>query len=379
MANTLNSSFTTKIGVALVAFFFSFLSLPFSGAQAQSIAPDDSGAVTYEEFFYRGEVTAIFEEGNDEGGYHQKIEVNFLEGPLKEETIILEYSNSGITPSGKLNVGDHVVVLETVMNGDTQYALFEPYRLSRMMRLLAVFIGVVILIAGKRGVTALLGLAVTVLILVKWMIPQIIAGASPMTVSWIGAIAIAGCSLYLAHGFNKRTSLALFSTLIMLHLSLALGWGAVEIGKLFGMGSHEAASLTFGNFAGIDLRGLLLGAIVIGCLGVLDDVTTAQTATVEELLKANGKFTFKELYARALSVGKEHITSLVNTLLLAYIGVAFPVILLIADSANPFWVILNNEFVAEELVRTLVGSTTLVLAVPVSTALAAYFYTAKKY
>ena len=195
----------------------------------------------------------------------------------------------------------------------------------------------------------------------------------------MGGIMIIFISLYLAHGFNKRTSLALVSTLITFHLALGFGYLALNGARLFGMGSEEALLLTYTDLGvGIDLRGLLLGAIVIGALGVLDDITTAQTATVEEIHKADKKLSVKELYKRGLSVGHEHIASLVNTLVLAYVGVAFPVLLLLMDTNEPFWVILNNEFMAEEVGRTLVGSLTLVLAVPIATGLAAHVYGQKK-
>jgi uncharacterized membrane protein len=140
------------------------------------------------------------------------------------------------------------------------------------------------------------------------------------------------------------------------------------------MGSDEAVDLTLGYFENVDLKGLLLGAIVIGALGILDDVITTQVATVEEIQNAHTRFSFWELYRRGLSVGKEHIASLVNTLVIAYAGASLPVFLFITTSENPLWVILNNEYMAEEIVRTLVGSTTLILAVPISTLLAAYIY-----
>ena len=128
-----------------------------------------------------------------------------------------------------------------------------------------------------------------------------------------------------------------------------------------------------GLLENIDLKGLLLGGIIIGALGVLDDVTTGAAAAVDEIYKANPAFTFTELYQRGLSVGREHITSLVNTLALAYIGASFPLLLLFTtNAAQPLWVALNAENIVEEVIRTLVGSTTLILAVPITTALMAY-------
>ena len=129
----------------------------------------------------------------------------------------------------------------------------------------------------------------------------------------------------------------------------------------------------------INLRGLLLGGIIIGVLGILDDITTAQAAATEEIFKANRRLGFSELYSRAFSVGREHITSLVNTLVLAYAGASLPLFLLFTLHIQPWWVTLNSETIAEEIVRTLVGSMTLTLAVPITTGLAAYYYTKTKH
>jgi uncharacterized membrane protein len=133
--------------------------------------------------------------------------------------------------------------------------------------------------------------------------------------------------------------------------------------------------LQFGQLQQVNLRGLLLGGIIIGCLGVLDDITTAQTAAIDEIGKANPKMTFKELHRAGISVGREHIASLINTLALAYVGASLPLLLLFTvQEESPFWVVLNSEFLAEEIIRTLVGSSTLLFAVPITTWLAAYFF-----
>ena len=152
----------------------------------------------------------------------------------------------------------------------------------------------------------------------------------------------------------------------------------VDIAKLFGTGSEDAYFLKIGLLANINLKGLLLGGIIFGAVGVLDDVTTAQTAAVDEISKANKKLGFKDLFSKGISVGKEHISSLVNTLVLAYVGSSFPLLLLFSlNNDVPVWVKYNSEFIVEEVVRTLIGSTTLVLAVPIATFIAAYFISRK--
>jgi uncharacterized membrane protein len=149
----------------------------------------------------------------------------------------------------------------------------------------------------------------------------------------------------------------------------------VAIGKLFGLGSEEAIYLQLVPLEQLNLQGLLLGGIILGALGVLDDITTAQSAAVDELRKANPALGARELYRRGLSVGTEHITSLVNTLFLAYAGASLPLFILFTIYNDmPLWVTLNSEFIAEEIVRTVVGSVALILAVPITTAAAAAIF-----
>jgi uncharacterized membrane protein len=194
-------------------------------------------------------------------------------------------------------------------------------------------------------------------------VPRILAGDNPFLTTLVGSIIIVTVSLYLAHGFNHRTSIALLSTSVTLALAIALAVLFVHLAKLFGLGTEDAYFLIAANQT-INLQGLLLGGIIIGTLGVLDDITTAQTAVVAELKRAKPDLSRHELYKRSLTVGHEHIASLVNTLVLAYAGTSLPIFLLFTlNRTEPIWTILNSEFVAEEIVRTLVGSSALVMSV----------------
>jgi uncharacterized membrane protein len=337
--------------------------------------------IDYSEQFFQGEFIQILGSGEREvfgtEQNYQILEVQFLKGKQQGEVIELNYINPIIKGSPQeLKEGQPVVLVKSELDDEVTYEIYEPYRLPSLFWLAALFVLLAILIAGWRGASSLIGLAATLFILIKWIIPGIVAGGSPLLISFIGAVAIAAISIYLSHGFSKRTTVAVVSTLLTLCLSLFMAILAVSFSSLFGMGSEDTIYLS--SFGDLDLRGLLLGAIVIGTLGVLDDITTTQAAATEEIHKANKSFHFKELYKRSFSVGKEHIASMINTLVIAYVGASFPIFLLITKSPQPLWVILNNEFLAEEIVRTLVGSATLVLAVPISTALAAYAYSKKK-
>ncbi len=265
--------------------------------------------------------------------------------------------------------GERVVVARiTRSDGTVEFQWRERYRLPGILWLCVGFVALALLLGRKTGATALVGLVASILVIALVMVPRIAAGGDPLLVSLLGSGAIACTSLYLAHGFHRRTSVALLSTLVSLALSLIFAVIAVRIASLFGMGSDASLFLQSDGTHSYNLRGLLLGGIVIGCLGVLDDITTAQTAVVDELRKADPSMTRVELSRSALSVGREHIASLINTLALAYAGASLPLLLLFrTQETYPLWLTLNGEAIAEELVRTLVGSATLLLAVPIST------------
>lgn len=278
----------------------------------------------------------------------------------------------------KVSKGDVIVVSKTVLeNGEERWDMIDRYRLPNMAWAFVLFIGLVIVFTRKRGVMSLVGLAVSIAMLALVVIPQILSGGNPLLWCFIGAVVIAVVALYLAHGISRRTTIAVLGTLITLVLSVAVGMLFIWLAGLSGAGNEDAFYLQLTQIGmTLDLRGMLLGAMIIGVLGVLDDVTTAQSAVVEELHQANPLLSRRELYQRGLSVGREHITSLVNTLALAYIGASFPLFLYIPinKSEQPVWLLFNSEFLAEEIIRTLVGSTVLVLAVPITTFIAAVVF-----
>jgi len=348
---------------------FTFAFLPATHAQVEDPRSDDFFTATVEEI--------ISEEVDVDPSFPhtvQTVRFRLDDG----ETFVLEHVAAG-NGNPKLTVGERLVAERlTKSDGSVEYLVKEKYRLPGVIWLLVLFAIAVIALGGKTGMSSIAGLVVSIGILVFFVMPRIIAGGDPLLACFLGSVAIACTSLYLAHGFRRRTSVALASTLITLAASLVLSVVFVRIAKLFGMGTEEAMFLQSGQLQGIDLKGLLLGGIIIGCLGVLDDITTAQTAAVDEIRKANPSLTKSKLRAAGLSVGKEHIASLINTLALAYIGTSLPLLLLLHSQSNqsfPLWVTLNGEFLAEEIVRTLVGSMTLLIAVPVSTWMASLLLT----
>ena len=340
--------------------------------------PSDSVFVS-RDAFYTGKVTIIFSEGVDtEPGFnekYQRVNVRINNGPDAGKDELIEYSSSASAfEQQKLAVGDTVIVTADAIGG-SGYVVIDKLRIPGVLIALVTFFLLAILFAGIRGITSLFGLAASLGILAFGVIPAIMAGYDALFISVIGAFSIAVVSILLAHGVNKRSGIALGSTLVTLVGAVAFSVVAVMLSKLSGSGTEEAVFLQIGSLPSLNLQGLLLGGMIIGTLGVLDDVTTAQVAAVEEIGIADASLTRKELYKRGLRVGKEHIASLVNTLALAYAGASFPLFLLFAvEGGPPLWVILNAEYVMEEVVRAIVGGASLVIAVPISTFAASWYF-----
>lgn len=249
-----------------------------------------------------------------------------------------------------------------------QFADFQ--RAGSMLWLVGLFAVAVVALARMKGVRALLGVAVSLGVIVAFLLPALLTGRSPILLALVAASAIAFMALFLAHGLNERTAVALLGTLAALGLTAALAHVFVGATRLTGLVSEEATLLQASSGV-IDFQGLLLAGILIGALGVLDDVTVTQVSAVWELKLADPTFGPLELYRRAVRIGRDHIASVVNTLALAYAGAALPLLLLFTQASRSFGDVVTGEAVAVEVVRTLVGSIGLVAAVPLTTGLAA--------
>jgi uncharacterized membrane protein len=256
------------------------------------------------------------------------------------------------------------------VEGDVTY-LVSDFRRERPLLLLgALFVGAVVAFGRWQGLRALLGLGLTFLAIVGFIVPAILSGRDPVLVALTGAVLIMIVTLYLSHGWSRKTTAAVVGTAAALGLTGLLAVGFVAAANLTGFTSEEArlANLQVG---GLSLTGLLLAGIIIGGLGVLDDVTMSQSSTVFELHRANPGAGFAELIRGALNVGRDHIAATVNTLFLAYAGASLPLLILFVTSTDSVGTVITSEIVAVEVVRTLVGSIGLIAAVPLTTALAA--------
>jgi uncharacterized membrane protein len=271
----------------------------------------------------------------------------------------------------RLGDGDGIYVLATEFgDGTVGYTFYEHQRSTPMLLLLLLFVTAVLLLGRWRGLGALAGLAVSLFVIVAFALPSLLDGNDAVVVALVTASVIAFVALFLAHGVEVTTAVALLSTFASLVLTALLGWLFVAATDLTGY-TDESSLLLVGLGSGLDARGIVLAGIVIGSLGVLDDVTVTQVSAVWELKRATPDATTRELVAPALRIGRDHISSTVNTLFLAYAGAALPLLLLFTEAAQGVGSVVTREVVAVEVVRALVGSIGLVASVPISTWLAA--------
>ncbi|MFF2362098.1 YibE/F family protein [Streptomyces sp. NPDC058122] len=263
-----------------------------------------------------------------------------------------------------------VVAYEPSAPKDLQYSVTDANRKLPLTLLAVIFAVVVVVIGRMRGIMALVALAISFVILNFFILPAILQGSNPLLVAVVGSSAIMLIALYMCHGLSARTSVAVVGTLLSLVLIGFLGSFFIDWAVLTG-NTDDSTGLIHGLYPSIDMSGLLLAGVIIGSLGVLDDVTVTQTSAVWELHEANPTMGRRALYRAGIRIGRDHIASVVNTLVLAYAGAALPLLLLFSIAQSSVDTVANSELVAEEIVRTLVGSIGLVAAVPVTTALAA--------
>lgn len=351
-----------------------------SNAFAQS-SPLPDHPIPTTETFVKGKVLEIVkQETREAGGYKtlvQTIKIQILEGAEKDKIITIERGSDYRVSVNDLISKDQIVVIDVLSQKGqpTTYSIADSYRLDKLLYLTLAFFVLTVLFTGKRGIGALTGLLISLSVIILFIVPQILQQRDPLLISLIGSLAILLITTYLAHGFSKQTTLAISSTLLSLIVACIFSLLAVQIAHLVGLGTEDSFLLEISPNARINPKGLLLGGIIIGTLGALNDVTTTQAATIFALHKQNPKLKFLELAEHSFGIGQQHILSLVNTLVLAYAGTSLPIfIFFVLNPAHlPAWVIINNQSTAEEIVRTLAGSMGLILAVPITTFLASWF------
>lgn len=307
--------------------------------------------------------------GTDTTTTFQRITAELLEGPKKG--VIVEVSNDYL----QLRKGERFYALATEepLTGETYYTVNEAYRLPSLGTLFALFVATILFFGGHQGFRGLLSLLGSLILIFFVLIPLVIDGHSPLVVAVGVSSLIVLVGSYLTHGISRMTSAAVLGMISTLVLTGFLGYAFVNSAQLTGTAEENALYLHFSTQGTIDLGALLLAGIIIGLLGVLYDAAIGQAVAVEELYRANPDADSRHVYRRARRMGREHIGALVNTLAIAYVGAALPLLLLLATAGREYLLLnINREFIATEIVRTLVGSIGIMLAVPVTTHIAAW-------
>ena len=323
----------------------------------------------------RAEVVSIEREfereirGTDATATVQELLVRILEGERAGDVIEMDNDLIVLTP------GDRIIVNRLEFIDGTELFVFKDA--ERRGHLIAVFVflvGLVLWFAGMKGVRALVSLLLSIAAIFLILVPALLAGYNPVWVSLGVSIVVLAFILFLTHGFNPRSAIAFAGTVSAIFVTCMIAAYWVSVMRLTGFGSDASVYLNFATSGALDFSGLLLGSMIIGLLGVLDDVSITQASVVQELRSANNSLGFKELYQRAIRVGRDHVGSLVNTLALAYVGAALPIVLLFSSGGSDLALTFNQEVVAAEILRIIVGSIGLILTVPLTTALAAWHF-----
>jgi uncharacterized membrane protein len=339
--------------------------------------PSEQGASAYPEETARARVLSIVEEGvlgnfgNPQP--YQILSVEVLEGPYRGMVTNIDLGIRQFhTETTRVRPGETVLVLVNMRpdTGDVQTYFIDFERSKPLGWLFAAFVLVSVLISGWKGLRSLVGILFSLGMIVYFIIPLILAGRDPVLVSILGGFIFLSVTMYLVYGWNLKTHASVLGILIALSITGALSVFFVDFTRLTGFGNENALFLVQQNTNPISIRGLLLAGMLIGALGVLDDLVISQSSAVFELHAANSSLGLHFLYRRAMNIGRDHVAATVNTLVLAYAGASLPMLLLFSLNSGDYAMLANMSAVSEEIVRTLVGSIGLFLAVPVTTMLA---------
>jgi uncharacterized membrane protein len=353
-------SFLIAVAVAVVAGAAILLA---TKSDAHPSSPYATPGVTFPK------ATVVSIGGDCPGGGCRTVTMKIDEGVDKGQTTTVQVPSYVV--NGGLRAGDHVSLQRNPGGGasQTSYSWWDNIdRSNAMWLLVALFVVAVLLVARLRGFLAMVGLCLAALVVLKFMLPALLGGQDGLAVALVGSAAIMYVVLYLAHGWSLRTSTALAGTLVGTLLVAGLGWVASGMARLSGASDDNAIALN--SLIHIDLRGVAICGLILVSLGLLNDVTVTQASAVWELRAAAPEASRGELFGRGMRIGRDHIASTIYTIVFAYTGTALMLLLLAAVYSRPYTQLLSTDAVAEDVVRTLAAAIGLVLAVPVTTAIA---------
>ena len=344
--------------------------------------------VGYSDETVRAKVLAIQEEGETKVAnvdqIYQVVEIQVLEGEYEQSHMMLEVGKSQILPEDYLlDVGDVVLVNagKNLVTGESNAYFVDFMREKGIVIIFVLFSAIAFLIGGQTGIRSLAGALVGLLVIYLVIIPQILAGKNPLVVSILGSALFLGLSLYLVYGWNMMTHSAVLGMISSLFLTGLFSIFAVRVARLTGFGDENIMYLMQYSESPLDMRGILLAGIIIGSLGILDDLVVGQSSAVFQLYATDPSMPVKSLYKRAMIIGRDHVAAAVNTLILAYAGESLPMLLLFSLTEVNMRMALNVSYITEEIVKALAGTTGLFLSIPIATFFASYLarYTGKNH
>lgn len=337
---------------------------------------------------FKAQVLSVIKEqeqsrSNGQKYTQQDVLLKALDGDIKgQEITYYGIGDIDVLSSMYVKPGDKVFMLASPsIDGSTQYYITDHVRSGNLLLMCIIFVLLILWVGKKQGAKSLIALILSFVIIMAIIIPMILHGYSPVAVAVFGSVLILAVIIYLTWGWTQKSHIAMLSIIASLIVTGIASWFFTAFTKLTGTASEDIMSLlSVGTFV-VDFRGLLLAGMILGTVGVLDDVIISQISSVEQLKEANPNLSSLELIKRTSKIGIDHLSSMTNTLFLAYAGAALPLLCLFYVKQEPFLSfsqIINNEMISTEIVRTLVGSICLTLAVPISTFSAAYFLKGKK-
>jgi uncharacterized membrane protein len=359
----------TLIAVAIFAILAAVASRQSPTIQSNCLGPGESESL-------RARVVKVLEEGTvDQGDFqqpYQTLRLHISRGSLNGQEIEVEQGLMGLTNQSRMfRAGDRVLVEHTrSLDGTDVFYVTDYVRTGPLIWLAALFVAATLLLSRRQGARSLLGMVLSLAIIAGFIVPRILAGWDPVLVAILGSVVMMGAGLYLVYGWQPKTHVTVVGLFLSLVLTGFLATWFMNWTRLSGLSTEEAGFLQAAG-THLDLQGLLLAGILIGALGVLDDVAIGQSSAVFELSRANTSLSWQALFRHGMVIGRDHIAAMVNTLLLAYVGAALPLLLLFSVNAEPLGMTFNREVIAEEIVRTLVGSLGLLAAVPLTSLIAA--------
>jgi uncharacterized membrane protein len=361
-----------KLATFLLVFTFIFSSFVFPVLAQQS-----EGMISF-----KAQVIEILDEAKKEredGSIfkQQNLKLKALEGEREgEEFIYYGISDIEVASEKSYKIGDKVFVdVFTADNKEETVYVTEYVRSQALWYLVIIFIVVFLVIGKTKGIRALLSLVLTFVIIIKFMLPLILAGHDPFFVSLIGGLLIMTLVIYLTEGWQKKSHLAILSVLASLLITLVLSLIFTNLSRLTGMAQEETVFLLGLGDLSINFKGLLLAGMLIGAIGVLDDIIVSQIEAVERIYEANPNLPTKKVFSLAFKIGNTHLGTMVNTLFLTYAGAALPLLLIFIlgqETGLSLARALNSEVITTEIIRTLVGSIGVMSAMPIATFLGVY-------